>query len=102
MQLPDDFTAIVPAIVRLEMAVYKGKRSFYQQVSFQDLFNKLPTEKLEINDEFIKKFEKFVVSTSLPLKAIDYSVLFCSVITNSKLLTFDKKIEKYYKKFSRQ
>lgn len=102
MQLPEDFTLLIPVIVRLEMAVYKEKRDFYQQVSFKKLFSKLPTEKLEINDKFIEGFEKFVATTRFPLKATDYSVLFSCVTTNSELLTFDKKLSKYFKKISSQ
>jgi len=98
MRLPDDLRIIIPASVRIEMAVYKQQRPIYSQISFQELFKELTVEYVDINDEFINSFEKFVAATKLPLKAIDYTVLFSCIETNSKLLTFDKKLEKYYLK----
>lgn len=98
MQLPDDFRVIIPASVRIEMAVYKQQRPVYSQISFQELFEKLPVEYVNIDDVFITRFEEFVTATKFPLKAIDYSVLFSCISTKSDLLTFDKKLEKYYLK----
>lgn len=98
MQLPDDFRIIIPASVRIEMAVYKQQRPIYSQISFQELFEKLPVEYVNIDDVFITRFEEFVTATKFPLKAIDYSVLFSCISTKADLLTFDKKLEKYYLK----
>lgn len=98
MDLPEKFDTVIPATVRLEIAIYKQYRPVFFQVSFKDLFQSLSAELVNIDEKFINNFEEFVASTNFSLKVVDYTVLFSAIITKAELLTFDKKLEKYYKK----
>jgi len=84
----------IPQVVLLEIAILKSKK-------YQDLHSAiskfLKIIQYEIFPIQISKFEDFIAQTNYNLKPNDYFILFVSQITNSKLLTFDKKLSNFFK-----
>lgn len=88
----------IPATVKLELILIGLNFARFSEKDLDRFIEHIELSLVEINTEFLRKFQKFVFSTKLPLKPVDYSILFTAFETKSKLLTFDKKLEKYYKK----
>lgn len=89
---------LIPAIVKLELVLLTLKFKNFEIPQIDELLQKLGVEILSIDEPFLKGFQVFVMETRFNLKPNDYLILYSSVKTNSKLVTFDKKLEKYYDK----
>lgn len=88
----------IPATVKVELILIGLNFARFSEKDLDRFIEYIELSLVEINTEFLGKFQKFVFSTKFPLKPVDYSILFTAFETKSKLLTFDKKLEKYYRK----
>jgi len=91
-------TLFIPATVKLELVLIGLNFTKFSEKDLDKFIESIELSLVDINNEFLGKFQEFVFSTKFPLKPVDYSVLFSCIFTKSELITFDKKLEKYYRK----
>lgn len=86
---------VVPISVLLELEVILSKQKLKKQDKVDFIINGIVDNVIYLDEDFYNIYKRFLRANPFNLKTLDLSIAVSCYLSNGKVLTFDKKLEKF-------